>query len=197
MAEDTATTDDAQAGDQTTEPEQTVPYSRFEQVNRKAKEAAAETAALRKETEQLRRAIEERESAGLPELDQMKKRAEKLEQERDQLARERDEATKAVQRSKRERMVQAAAQAQNFADPSDASAFVDLDSIEDERDAERAVKALAKQKAHLLKAAEPTLPGRVLENGRTTTPASPTAHMTEEAQLVSGALQEFLKNRNR
>jgi hypothetical protein len=175
-------------------PEQTVPYSRFEQVNKRAKEADASRKALEKTVAELQRAMEERESAGLPELDRLKKDMEKAQQRAEQAEARAEAADKAVARSARERMVQAAALAQNFADPSDASAFVNLDDIEEEKDAERAVKDLAKRKKHLLKAPEPTMPGRVLANGQPVTTDSNGRKnpAVAEAEMLSDALKQFV-----
>jgi hypothetical protein len=175
-------------------PEQTVPYSRFDQVNKKAKEEAARVRELDKTVKDLQKAMEERESAGLPELDQMKKRLEAAEKRAEAAEKDAEDSKQLVTRSRRERMVQAAALAQNFADPSDASAFVNLDDIEDEKDAERAVKDLAKRKKHLLKAPEPTMPGRVLANGQPVTTDSNGRKnpAVAEAEMLSDALKQFV-----
>jgi hypothetical protein len=85
--------------------------------------------------------------------------------------------------------------AKGFADPGDAAAFLDLDGIEDEKDAERAVKNLAKQKPHLLKAETPVLPGRVLENGRTASTAADGSKtnidLSREAEMLAEGLKQF------
>ena len=178
-------------------PEQTVPYSRFEQVNKKAKEADTQRKALEKTVADLQKAMEDRASEGLPELERMKNDMAKAQKRADEAEARAEAADKAVARSARERMVQAAALAQNFADPSDASAFVNLDDIEDEKDAERAVKDLAKRKKHLLKAEEPKLPGRVLANGQPIPSGAngKSSSAVEEAEMISNALRQFVKNK--
>lgn len=170
MAEDTTATAEqpqkAAEGEQEAAREETVPYERFAQVNRKAKEAGEAQKAAEKQLADLRAQLEERETAGLPELDQMRKRLEAAERRAEESERKATEAEAHVARSRKERWITAAAAAQNFADPSDAAAFLSLDDIDDEKDAERAVKRLAAAKKHLIKPEERKLPGRVLEGGQ-------------------------------
>jgi len=171
MADETNTTTEPAEGNGTpTEAapraEESVPYERFAKVNQQARESKAAAQAAQKQIDDLRRQMEERESAGLPELDQAKKRLEAAEKRAEDAERRATETEQKLIRTSRERLVTAAAREAGFADPSDASAFLDLDAIEDEKDAERAVKRLAQQKKHLLKSDDPKLPGKVLENGR-------------------------------
>jgi len=178
--------------------EQSVPYERFQKVNAKAKEAAQKTSALEKQIADLKSQMDERESAGLPELDRERKRAEQLEKRAAEADQRATDAEARILKSERKGWVTAAAQAQNFADPSDAAAFVSLDDIEDEKDAERAVKRLAGQKKHLLKAEEPTLPGRVLQNGRAATADTPKPGQIDaigEAEMLADGLKQFLRDR--
>lgn len=153
------TTDTAEAAE-----DQRVPYERFQKANTQAKEAKAKAAQLEKDFAALKAQMEERETAGLPELERERKRAEQLEKRAAEAEAKAAEADGKFARSQKERWVTAAAK--DFADPADAVAFLNLDEIEDERDAERAVKRLAGQKRHLLKADEPVLPGRVLQGGK-------------------------------
>jgi hypothetical protein len=177
------------------ETEQTVPYERFQQANAKAKEAAAKATTLEKDMQELRSAMEERENAGLPELERERKRAEQLEKRIADAEARAEAADAKLARSSKASWVRSAAK--DFTDPDDAVAFIDLDSVEDEKDAERAVKALAKSKKHLLKAEEPVLPGRVLKDGQPAAngAASKGINLTEEAQMISDNLAKFLKNR--
>jgi len=180
--------------------EQHVPYERFQKVNAQAKEAKAAAASAAKQIADLKAQMDERESAGLPELDRERKRAEQLEKRAEEADKRAADAESRIQKSERKGWITAAAQAQNFADPSDAAAFVNLDDIEDEKDAERAVKRLAGQKKHLLKAEEPTLPGRVLKDGQQTPSVTPKpgatkVDMNAEAQYVATALEQFRKGR--
>lgn len=172
--------------------EQTVPYERFQQANQKAKDAATAQKALERKVADLTAAMEERENAGLPELDRMRKDLERAAKRAEEAEARADATDKQLQRSAKERWVIAAAK--DFADPSDAAAFVNFDDIEDAKDAERAVKKLAQTKKHLLKAEEQVLPGRVLQDGR---PAAPTAangaaqQALVEAQMLADGLKQF------
>ena len=171
------------------EEEQRVPYERFDAANRAKKDAEKASKALEKQVADLKKQMDERDQAGLPELEQMKTRLEKAEQRADAAEQKESQAVAQVKRSQSERWVISAAQAQNFADPTDASAFVDLDAIEDEKDAERAVKRLASQKKHLLKTEEPTLPGQVLANGQKAEPQPSQA--LADAQVLADGLRQF------
>ena len=183
---------------ETTAEDQRVPYERFQQANKKAKEAADRAKTLEREMADLRTQMEERENAGLPDLERERKRAEQLERRAAEAEKRAQETEQKLARSQRERLISAAASAANFADPTDASAFVDLDDIEDDKDAERAVKQLAKRKPHLLKPEETKLPGKVLSNGAKTTErqhGQPGFDKQAEAEAVGQALGEFLKSR--
>ncbi len=171
---------------------------RLSKESAKRKDAEKRATEIEKSLAELKAQMEERESAGLPELDRERKRAEQLEKRAAEADKRAEDAEAKVQRGQRERWVAAAAQSHDFADPSDAAAFVELDEIDDEKDAERAVKRLAARKSHLLKREDPQLPGQVLKNGRPTT--SPTTKdgaidLDAEAQMVSDGLKQFLKNR--
>jgi hypothetical protein len=191
----TAETDavDQQAQDDKRTAEESVPYERFAQANKKAKEAAERAKGLEKQMADLQAQIEEREQAGLPELERLRKDMEKAQKRAEEAEAKAAEADQRVARTQKERWIASAAQAQNFADPSDAAAFLNLDDIDDEKDAERAVKRLAGQKAHLLKGEEPKLPGRVLQNGQ---PAKAPAQqqgvdVLAEAEMLAQGLKQF------
>jgi hypothetical protein len=173
--------------------EQTVPYERFQQANAKAKEAATKAAALEKDMKELRAAMEDRENAGLPELERERKRAEQLEKRIADAEARAEAADAKLARTTKAGWVRDAAK--DFTDPGDAVAFIDLDTVEDEKDAERAVKALAKTKKHLLKAEDPVIPGRVMQNGQTTqTSAQRAAQTAQEQQLAQAqALADGLR----
>ncbi|MCW3039366.1 MAG: hypothetical protein JWM31_1271 [Solirubrobacterales bacterium] len=179
------------ANEQESGEEQRVPYERFAQANKKAKEAADKAATLQKQMDELVARLEERDQAGLPELERERKRAEALEKRIADAERRAEEADSRVQRETRKSLVLAAASKAGFDDPSDATRFpeiVNLDDIEDPDQAERAVKKLAKAKPRLLKDEGPNLPGRVLENGRTTDPAArrqPGEFNQQEAEAAS------------
>jgi hypothetical protein len=187
----------APAGEEKPPTEQTVPYERFQQANAKAKEAAARATALEKSVADLKAAMDERESAGLPELDRMKKDLERQQKRADEAEAKAAEADTKLARSTKATWIRAAAK--DFTDPDDAVAFVDLDTVDDEKDAERAVKDLAKRKKHLLKGEDPKLPGRVLQNGRTPDPAATEAvraqdkRLAEAQELAAGLAQYATK----
>lgn len=164
QTEDTGTPEGEQDG--TTE-EQRVPYERFQQANTKAKEAAEKASALEKQLNEFKAQLQEREEAGLPELERERKRAEALEKRIADAEKRAEAAERSVQTTKREQWIAAAAAAQNFANPARAARLIDnLDSIEDPDQAERAVKRLAKSDSYLIKQDSAPLPGRVLENGK-------------------------------
>lgn len=179
-----------------TKTEQTVPYERFQQANAKAKEASDRAKALEKSVADLKASMEERENAGLPELDRMKKDLERAEKRAADADAKAEAADAKLARSAKAGWVRSAAK--EFTDPDDAVAFVDLDGIDDEKDAERAVKDLAKRKKHLLKGEEPKLPGKVLDNGQPVTTnggANPLTQQLAEAQALSQSLKDFVGNR--
>lgn len=198
MADD-ATPQDAPetTQDTTTTDDQRVPYERFQKANSKAKEAAERASKLEQDLAELRSQFEEREQAGLPEL-------ERLKQEREKLAKRLEDAEKRAQEKeveatnvRREQWVSAAAATLGFHDPDDASRYVSLGDIESREDAERAVKAIAKSKKHLVKDEDTKLPGKVLDNGRKADPDRPNGGIDPEAEasIVANALNEFRKGR--
>lgn len=180
----------------TEQAEETVPKERYISLSKNKKAAEDRAKALEKDMADLRAQMEERESAGLPELERLKKDMERFQKRAEEAEAKAAEADTKLARSQKERWVTTAAASLNFADPSDASAFLALDDIEDERDAERAVKRLAGQKKHLVKSDEPNLPGRVLQNGQAASPSKPGGiNPTEEAQMLADNLKSFLKKR--
>lgn len=189
----TTPTPEGEGSTTTVETEKTVPYERFDKVNKAAKEAKAQTAELQRQMTELQAQMEERESAGLPELERMKKDMERVQKRADEAEAKAAAADTKLARSQKERWVTAAAK--DFADPSDAAAFLNLDDIEDEKDAERAVKRLATQKKHLLKTEEPQLPGRVMQNGQPTSTKNGDSPALAEAQMIADGLKQMLKSR--
>ena len=178
------------------EEDQRVPYERFQKANTQAKEAKAEAAQARKELDELRSLLEEKESAGLPELERERKAREKLEKQLQEAEAEREKALQQATNVQRENWVAAAAAALNFHEPDDASRFVDLSEIETKADAERAVKDVAKRKKHLVKDEDTKLPGQVLKNGQRSSETPRSAiDASAEAEQVGAARQDFVKNR--
>ncbi len=197
MAEEAATETAETTTSETTTTEaeeQRVPYERFQKANLKAKEAADRASKLEREIADLRAQFEERESAGLPELERERKRAEQLEKRAAEAEKRAEETERNLSRAQRERWAAQAASALNFVDPDDAARYLDLDDIEDADQAERAVKRVAKAKPHLLRGEEPKLPGRVLENGRTASPSKGAAGGIDaktEAESLAAGLKQF------
>lgn len=178
-------------------PEERVPYERFQQANQKAKEAAQKTAKLEKELADIRAQMEEREAAGLPELERERKRAEALEKRATEAEQRAEQAMQQQVRSQRERLVIAAAR--DLDDPSDAlryPEFINLDDIEDADQAERAVKRLVKAKPKLLKDTEPSQPqiGRVLEGGKPKNGQTSNIDLDSEAQMLAERLKQFTRS---
>jgi hypothetical protein len=166
MAEQAAPPEVDTEGQNEGQDDERIPFSRFKEENARAQKAVAAREKAEKRAEELQRQLEDAKNAGLPEVEQLKKRLEQAEERAKEAEQRQQDADSRLQRTQKERWVTQAATQQNFADPSDASAFLNLDDIEDEKDAERAVKRLAGAKKHLLKGEDPKLPGRVLENGR-------------------------------
>jgi hypothetical protein len=200
---DEVTQDPAAETEQATE--EVVPASRFAEMAKHKKASDARAKDLEKQIRDLQAAVEERETAGLPELERERAARQKLEQRLQEAEARAQQQEQAMTIATRERWVAAAAAKLNFHEPDDASRFLDLSALEDPRDAERAVKDLAKNKKHLVKAEDPQVPGRVLENGRPTAPLVPgqeppgsavgLVNTQQEAAIVGAQLNEFLKQR--
>lgn len=133
--------------------EQTVPYSRFAEVNQTAK-------AAQKQLEEMQSRLEELESRDKSELERERSKREQFEQQ----ARELSARMEKVERSG---WIRSAAAALNFDDPDDAVAFISTAEIGSREDAEKAVNKLAKRKPKLLRDASPSPAiGQVLANGQ-------------------------------
>lgn len=187
------TTPEAEQNGGETDVEKQAFLERLNKESGKRKEAEQRAKQAEQDMAGLRAQMEEREQQGLPELDQLKKRLEQAEKRAEDAEKAKQDADIRLVRGQKERWVTGAAQEQNFADPTDASAFVNLDEIEDEKDAERAVKRLASQKKHLLKGEEKVLPGKVLADGRKAAPAS-AVNQPAEAEGLAAALKQFTNN---
>ena len=173
---------------------------RLNKESAKTKEAATKAATLERELADLRTKMEEREHADLPELERERKRAEGLEKKFAEAEQRAQQVESRAARMQAQQWVTNAASRLDFIDPDDAATFVKLEDIEDATSAERAVKALAKQKAHLVKQEDPKLPGRVLQDGRTPENGDKrrdsATSVESDATAVGQALQEFLANRS-
>lgn len=200
MSEEITPPEGTEAKGEKPEEDQRVPYERFQAVNTKAKEAAERATKLEAELADIRAQLEEREHAGLPELEQLKKaleRAEKMAAEADDRATQFErEATN----SRKEQWVTAAAQDAKFIYPDLAAREVNLDEIETKDDAERAVKRIAKARPKLIAEDDPKLPGRVLRDGQRERPEDDRRPRSaidpeSEADSVAEGLRQFLKSR--
>lgn len=194
--EEATTTEETKPEGEETDVEKQAFLERLNKESDKRKAAEKRAQEHEKELKSIKAQMEEREQQGLPELDQMKKRLEAAEKRAEEADNRAKEFEAQATNTRREQWVSTAAAGQNFIDPDDAVRYVDLSEIESADEAERAVKRVAKAKAHLLRDEDPQIPGRVLENGRT----APTAKkgnidLDDEAQMISANLKQFLQNR--
>jgi hypothetical protein len=176
----TATKDDAAATATTTgetddkTKDQKVPYSRFEEVNKRARQAE-------QELEDLRQKIIEFEDRDKSELDRAKDRASRAETALEQLSGK-------VTAMEKGAWVRSAAAELNFHDPEDAVAALNLATLEDERHARREVDKLAKRKEHLVrqqKKEERPAIGRVFGGDQVTTA---TGTQQQQPQLTAAQM---------
>ena len=205
MAEETTPPEAVEETPETVE--ETVPASRFAEMAKHKKAADAKAKQLERQITELQQSMEERESAGLPELEQMKRQMQKLEERAAAAERERDETKSEAQTIRAQGWISAAARDANFEDPEDAVLRISAADIESPEEAEREVKKLAKAKPRLVKQDDPALPGQVLRNGQPATPArqvpgtaAPGSALglisTEaEAEAVGEALAQFRQTR--
>jgi hypothetical protein len=191
--------DDPKADDgKPPEDDQRVPYERFQKANKDAKEAKERAKALEQKMADLQAQLEERATAGLPELERERKQREAIEKRLADAESRAEQAERDREHTRRERWVTDAAQELNFKNPRIAAKLIDsLDDIEDSDQALRAVKKLAKSDDYLLRSEDPKLPGKVLENGRR--PADDgkpkSAIDTDaEARTIADALKNFTSN---
>lgn len=170
-AEPAATTAAQPAG------EQTVPYSRFAEVNQTAKQA-------QKQLEEMQSRLEELENRDKSELERERSKRETFE-------RQATEMQARLERVERSNWLRSAALAAGFDDPDDAVAFISTDSVESDADAEKAVAKLAKRKPRLLReTSAPTQIGQVLQNGQ---PVQAGGKQEPEIDPASAALLEQIK----
>lgn len=140
--------------------ERTVPYDRFAQVNQEAKQA-------KQQLEELSNRLQELEDKDKSDLDRERT-------QRERAVSEANELKARLANLERGSLVRSAAAAAGFIDPDDAVGFVNLSEVESEKDAEQAVKRLAKRKQHLIKQATPPAQiGQVLTNGQPTQGGQP------------------------
>jgi DNA repair exonuclease SbcCD ATPase subunit len=178
------------------EDDQRVPYERFQKANKDAKEAKDRASKLEKQMADLQAQIQEREQAGMPELERERKQREAIEKRLAEAESRAEQAERDREQSRRERWVTDAASELNFKNPRVAAKLIDgLADIEDPDQAMRAVKRLAKSDDYLIKQDEPALPGRVLSDGRPS--SAPTARdgsnidLSAEAALLAEGLKQF------
>ncbi len=124
------------------ESKKTVPYSRFKEVNEKAKEL-----------DKLKKKLEDAENKKLEDQKKYKELADKYKSEKEKLE------TKLLTSAKKQTVL-TQAQKLGFKDPEDAIRFVDLEKIEvseagEVEGVEDALKALAKEKAYLVGGTKP------------------------------------------
>ena len=152
----------------TPEPEKTVPYDRFKQVNDKAAEQARQLAELQGKLQEL----EDRDASEVEKATKAAQReAEKAQGLEAQLQETRDQFT----RLERSQWVRNAASDASFIDSQDALGRVNLAEIESEADAKRAVRRIAENASHLVRQETPSPQiGQVLQNGQAVPPQTAT-----------------------
>lgn len=144
-----------------TEPqERTVPYERFQQKNEEAK-AAAEA------NKDLLARLEDLEAQGQSETERERKQRERAEKALADTQAELQAREERLARMEKGGWVRNAAAQAGFANPDDAVAFADLDGLESERDADKAIKKLSEQRPYLLRQETPgSQLGQVLNQGQ-------------------------------
>lgn len=131
----------------------TVPYERFQEVNRAAK-------AAKDELSQLKGRLDELDNRDQSELQRERKK-------REQFEREAGELSQRLTQTERQGWLREAARDLKFDDPDDATAFINVANVEDPDDAVSAVKDLAKRKPKLLRSESPPAEiGQVVRNGQ-------------------------------
>jgi hypothetical protein len=178
------------------EDDQRVPYERFQKANKDAKDAKERASKLEKQMADLQAQIQEREQAGMPELERERKQREAIERRLAEAESRAEQAERDREQSRRERWVTDAATELNFKNPRVAAKLIDgLGDIEDADQAMRAVKRLAKSDDYLLKQDEPALPGRVLSDGRpverTNRDGGSNIDLSREAEMLAEGLKQF------
>jgi hypothetical protein len=178
------------------EDDQRVPYERFQKANKDAKDAKERASKLEKQMADLQAQIQEREQAGMPELERERKQREAIEKRLAEAESRAEQAERDREQSRRERWVTDAATELNFKNPRVAAKLIDgLGDIEDADQAMRAVKRLAKSDDYLLKQDEPALPGRVLSDGRpverTNRDGGSNIDLSREAEMLAEGLKQF------
>lgn len=168
-----------------TQQEVAIPKSRFDEVNKRAKDAEKELATLRKQAE-------DAEKAKLAETNQFQKLYETEQAKAAQLEAQVTEMITKAKLGTVKSAIEAAARAAGFADPGDAHVFVDVNSIEiDEatgkaKGVEQLVKDLVKAKPYLVAPATPA-PG----NGKLPKPAGVGSKTDDTArQLAARKMQQ-------
>lgn len=175
MSDQPAAAAPAPAAEPAAPPEQTVPYSRFAEVNQTAK-------AAQKQLQEMQERLEELESRDKSELERERSKRTQFEQQAAEMA-------SRLEQVERSGWIRSAAAVANFEDPDDAVAFISTQAVESAEDAEKAVKALAKRKPKLLREQQPSPQiGQVVHNGVPvqpgTQPAQPEIDPAAQALLA-------------
>jgi hypothetical protein len=157
-----------------TKTEQSVPYSRFAEVNDKAKQAT-------QELQELKQRLQELEDRDKSEIERERTQRERLQAE----LQEREAKLVQVERGS---WVRDAAVEAKFIDPTDALGRIDLSKIESASDAKREVKKIAESAKHLIQSEAPPTPqiGQVIAGGQ---PVDPN-NLTPQQQAVLAQQKE-------
>jgi ElaB/YqjD/DUF883 family membrane-anchored ribosome-binding protein len=169
--------------------ERTVPYERFAQVNKEARDAKDQMKAL---TDRL----EELEAQGKSESEQERLKREKAEAKLAEMQADLQSRDERLSRMEKSGWVRNAAAQANFANPDDAVAFAELDGLEEPKDAEKAIKDLAKQRPYLLRQDSPGQQlGQVVTDGRPGAPQTvdPAAQAEQDGLAFVQEMKDALK----
>lgn len=154
---------------------------------------ATKRKAAEKQLKEMQARLDELEASGLSEVEQTKKRLEAAEKRAQEAEKAREEVERKATLGTRRSWVTEAATEAGFEYPSVAANLdeVDLDAIETADDAARVIKRAAKKYPKLLKAEEPTLPGRVLQNGQAADPAKAGTTRGADEEFARGMLEQI------
>ncbi len=164
MADSPETTTEVTTTTPAPEPEKTVPYERFAQVNQKAADAT-------KQLGEMQARIQEIEDRDKSEVERASTQLQREQAKREGLEAELQDNQKRLVNLERSQWIRNAAAEANFIDSTDALGRVDLSNIETETEAKRAIKKIAENATHLIRQESPRPEiGRVVQGGQPVQP---------------------------
>jgi hypothetical protein len=141
---------------------------RLSKESAKRKDAEKSARETEQQLAEMRAQLEAKESAGLPELEQVRKELERAQKRADEAEQRASEQEQRIENQRREQLVRAAATEAKVKYPELMLKAVDLDGVEDPAAAKRAVKDALKTYPDLV-AVDPQLPGEVVRDGKRVT----------------------------